>query len=192
MSATAPSPESRRQRIRDLLPELELIENTAWREAVIDIWVETWTESSWSDPYDCPKSYKSVPDRSNIDHTRSVTQQALAVLEVAERMYGTQVDRDVLIVSALLHDVSKLIEYEPGPEGSRASQTGRLVQHGVHAAAKAVAHGLPDEVVHVIVCHTHQSATVPATNEAIIIHYADFLDSDLLLLERQKPLFAKA
>jgi hypothetical protein len=32
---------------------------------------------------------------------------------------------------------------------------------------------------------------VPATHEAILVHYVDFLDSDVLLLERGERLFAK-
>jgi putative nucleotidyltransferase with HDIG domain len=187
-----PAEDMRQARIRELLPELELIGRPAWREAVVHIWSDVWAASQWGDPADCPKSAKDVHDVSNIDHTRSVTQQALATADIVERVHGVRIDRDVLVAGALLHDVSKLVESEPGPDGPRPNRTGRLVQHGVLGAGKAAERGLPDEIIHIVVCHTHQSATVPATIEAIIIHYVDFLDSDVLLLERNRPLFAKA
>jgi putative nucleotidyltransferase with HDIG domain len=182
----------RRARILELLPEIAEIGREAWREAVIAIWDEAWQESAWDDPADCPKSAKEVHDVSNVQHTRNVTRQALLTADVVEASYGAAVDRDVLLTGALLHDVSKMLESDRGPDGvPRPNRTGALVQHGVLAAAKAHAHGLPDEVIHILVCHTHQSATVPATNEAIIVHYVDFLDSDVLLLQRDKTLFAK-
>jgi putative nucleotidyltransferase with HDIG domain len=184
--------ESRRSRIVELLPEIAWIERSDWREAVIDIWLEVWSESAWADPADCPKSHKQVLDSSNVLHTRSVTLQALATADVVERLHGERIDRDVLIVAALLHDVSKLVECEPGDVQPRTSRVGALLQHGTYAAHKALAHGLPPEIAHVLISHTHQSRTLPATPEAIIIHYVDFLDSDILLLQRGIRLFAKS
>lgn len=182
----------RRARILALLPEIERIGRTEWREAVIAIWDETWEESEWDDPADCPKSAKEVHDVSNVQHTRNVTNQALATAEIVEQAYGATIDHDVLLTGALLHDVSKMLESHRDSDGvPRPNRTGRLVQHGVLAAAKAHLHGLSDEVIHILVCHTHQSTTVPATHEAIIVHYVDFLDSDVLLLQRERTLFAK-
>lgn len=181
----------RRERILALLPEINLIQNERMREGVINIWVEVWSESAWDDPSACPKSHKNVTQRSNIDHVRSVTKQALATAEIAREIHGFETDTDILLAGALLHDVSKLVECEPGPSETVTSHTGVLIQHGVYGAAKAIAHGLPLEVAHILISHTHQSATVPATPESIIIHYVDFLDSDLLLHEIGHRLFAK-
>lgn len=182
----------RRARIAELLPEIELVSVQAWREAIIDIWEEVWAESTWADPEDCPKSHKQVLDSSNILHTRSVTLQALATADVVERLHGAAVDRDVLVTGCLLHDVSKLVECQPGTEGPTTSELGTLLQHGVYAAHKALAHGLPESVAHILISHTHLSRTLPATTEAIIVHYVDFLDSDVLLHQRGIRLFAKA
>ena len=181
----------RRTRIAELLPEVELIGSSDWRKAVIDIWDEVWAESEWGDPEACPKSHKQVLDSSNVLHTRSVTQQALATAEIVERLHGAAVDRDVLVSGCLLHDVSKLVECRPSDEGVATSHLGDLIQHGVYAAHKALAHGLPESVAHILISHTHASRTVPATIEAIIVHYVDFLDSDVLLQQRGIRLFAK-
>lgn len=182
----------RRARIAQLLPEIEMVSVEAWREAIIEIWDEVWAESAWLDPETCPKSHKQVLDSSNVQHTRSVTLQALATADIVERLHGAAVDRDVLLTGCLLHDVSKLVECQPSPEGPVTSNLGVLLQHGVYAAHKALAHGLPESVAHILVSHTHLSRTVPATIEAIIVHYVDFLDSDVLLLQRGIQLFAKA
>lgn len=189
--AKATDREARRARIRELFPELEQIGRADWREAVTDIWVDVWNDSPWNDPADCPKHATHVQDVPNVTHTRSVTQLALAAAERVEQLHGVRIDRDVLVAGALLHDVSKLLESEHGPEGPRPSRTGRLLQHAVLGAGRAAAYGLPDEVLHIVVGHTHQSANVPATHEAILVHYVDFLDSDVLLLERGERLFAK-
>ncbi len=189
---TAPLDPARAARIRELLPEIDAIENPAWREATVRIWDRMWAAGAWADPADCPKSAKDVHDSSNVTHTRSVLAQALATAAIVRDAHGAEIDLDVLRTGALLHDVSKLVEYEPGPDGPRPSRSGRLVQHGVLAAGMAAEHGLPPEVLHILVCHTHLSATKPQTMEAIVIHYVDFLDSDVLLLQRNRPLFAKA
>lgn len=192
MSAATKDRERRKGRIKELFPELEQIQNESWRQVVVDIWLEIWEESDWEDPADCPKNAKDVVDYPGTDHIRNVTRQALAIADVVEKAYDRVVNRDVLIAGGLLHDVSKLLESAPGADGRPVvTGKGKLVQHGVLGAAKAVEKGLPDEVLHIIVGHTHQSATIPATIEGIIIHYVDFLDSDILLLERNLPLFAK-
>jgi putative nucleotidyltransferase with HDIG domain len=192
VSAAIKEQKLRRTRIEEIFPELQQITKEAWREAVIEIWVEAWEESEWDDPTDCPKNANDVADYQGTAHVRSVTRQALAIADVVEHVYEVEVDRDVLITGSLLHDVSKLLESAPSNDGVPiVTRKGKLVQHGVLGAAKAIEKRLPDEVIHIIVGHTHQSSTVPATIEAIIVHYVDFLDSDILLLQRNMPLFAK-
>jgi hypothetical protein len=50
---------------------------------------------------------------------------------------------------------------------------------GVH---KAWEHGLPLDVVHAIAVHTKHSHDLPRTWEALVVHYADYVDTDGLLL----------
>jgi hypothetical protein len=55
-------------------------------------------------------------------------------------------------------------------------------------------YGLSDELVHIIGSHTTQSRLAPKTLEAIIVHYADFVDYDALMWElgRHKLLLTAA
>ena len=175
-----------REAIIAALPELEQIENEAYRIAVVDIWEETLNVSTWDDLNSVPKS-GDVTEYSNLQHTRSVTRQALACADVIEQIHNISVDRDVLITAALLHDVSKFFEYEK----SGKTEYGKLMQHGFYAVQKAIEHKLPLSIQHLIVTHTGLSKVMPQTVEALILHYVDYLDSDVLLHVLKKPLFLK-
>ena len=176
-----------REQIQSKLPELELIENQQYKTAVVDIWEEVFKESGWENIDDVPKS-GDVVEYSNLQHTRSVALQAASCADIIEKVHDIKVDRDVLITAALLHDVSKFFEYHK--DGSK-TKYGKLMQHGVLAAQKAQEHGLPLEIQHMIITHTGLSRIMPQTVEALILHYVDFLDSDVLLHVLNKPLFLK-
>src|SRR5699024_4257439 len=117
--------------------------------------------------------------------TRSVTRQAMESSKVLEKIHNISVDYDLLLTASLLHDVSKVIEY--GEKGY--TKYGELIQHGFYGVQKAVENNLPIEVAHVINTHTNISKKVPAIIEAIILHYVDYLDSDILQFESNERLF---
>lgn len=150
------------------------------REAIVRLWQEMALESSWQRLVDCPYS----PDRQGVSlvaHTNAVTEAALALLQV-ERLHGdgrVTADRHLVIAIGLLHDVSKLVEYEPYDGGCRLSELGRRLQHAVYAAHKAMASGVPLDVVEVVVNHTPQSRRHPNTPEGLLIYYADAALGDL-------------
>jgi len=177
--------------VLETFPELTGIEDDQLREAVVGIWLEVLAESAWERIEDVPKNPLKFPDDRNlVKHTRSVTRMALAIAEIAHEMHGLAYDRDLLIAAANLHDVSKMVEFTPETE-SRVSRFGHLIQHGVYGAHKALAKGLPIDVVHNILVHTGGSRYLPQTWEALIVHYADFVDSDGLALDAGSPLLLK-
>ena len=170
--------------ITSLLPEIEDISDARLRGQVAAIWVECWRESRWERIEDVPKHPNLGMGRGLIDHVRSVTQQALAAAEIVQARHGIAADRDTLLAAGLLHDVSKLIEYEPdGNGGARTTTHGELIQHAAYAAHKAWEHGLSEEIVHLILSHTPASNKPPQTLEGLILHYVDFLDTDALLFD---------
>lgn len=176
-----------RNTIVESLPELNLIGNESYREAVVQIWMEACTESEWDDIGAVPKSAEVV-EYSNLQHVRSVTLQSIACADVIESVHKIPVDRDILITAALLHDISKFLEYS---QGGGKTPHGKLMQHGVYTVHKAMQHDLPLEIQHLIVTHTGLSKIVPQTIEALILHYVDYLDSDVLLHVVGKSLFLK-
>lgn len=172
-----------------LLPEIDLIENAELRAAVAEIWFETWQDSPWQSLADVPKNSELPAHRKLVTHTRSVTRLALASAEIIKEHHGIDFDRDTLVAAAILHDVSKLLENEPEDGGrARKSRLGKLIQHGAFGMHKAWEKNLPLDLVHNILVHTRASRTLPATWEAILVHYVDYLDSDALLFDDGKKL----
>ena len=166
--------------VRDLFPELAEISDPGLADAVVEIWAETWKESRWERIEDAPKNPETVNARHKlVPHTRAVTVQGIAMARAIREFHDLPVNLDYVIAGCNLHDVSKLLEYG----GSGKTEFGQMVQHGVYGVHKALAHGLPLELVHIIGSHTTQSRLAPRTTEAIIVYYADYADSDALMLE---------
>ena len=122
-----------------------------------------------------------------IEHTLSV---AGACDRLAEH-YAGDVDRDLLIAGALLHDIGKTREIALAP-GFPYTDEGRLLGHivmglaDVEAAARDVAGLEPGRrtlLLHLIASHQGryewQSPREPMTLEAVLLHYADDLDAKL-------------
>lgn len=175
--------------IRGLFPEINDLQDKTLADKVVQIWDEMWKESKWARIEDCPKSadasaYRLVP------HVRSVTRGCMAMARSVTANYGIAVQHDVLLAGSLLHDASKLVEDEPSGDDKTGTKTryGKLIQHGAYTAHKAFALGLPLEIVHLIITHTHASGMLPKTIEGIILHYVDYGDSDVLLQSLGKKL----
>jgi putative nucleotidyltransferase with HDIG domain len=182
--------DERRSRITELMPEIDLISKPEVRDAVVEIWDRVWQESEWVDLATVPKNpaaataVEYVPGAwTLVTHSRTVAQLALANADVLTRMHGLEYDRDALLVIALLHDASKVVEYVGTPASIEKGHFGQLIQHGVYGAFLMWQHELPLEWVHGVISHTPSSATPPQTQEALIVRYVDFLDTDVMLLD---------
>jgi putative nucleotidyltransferase with HDIG domain len=186
------------EHVRALLPEIADIADDTLRHATEVIWEEMWSRSSWDELADIPKNPSAadapqrVPDAwTLITHTRAVAQLAVTSAETVRELHGIPYDKDALLAIALLHDVSKIVEYEGTREKSRKSRSGELIQHGVYGAFLMWQHELPEELVHGVIAHTPNSRTLPRTHEALIVRYVDFLDSDSMLLDAGHELHLK-
>jgi hypothetical protein len=76
-----------------------------------------------------------------------------------------------LIVSAALHDVSKLFEYEHREGREVLSRVGELYPHGFHEASMALEAGLPEEIAHIILTHPPTTRDCPRMAEGLILHF---------------------
>jgi len=174
-----------------VLPELKMIADEELRRKSVDTFVEALELGGWS-PGDldripftllikpCPASF--------LKHTRSVTATALGIANLLAGAWpaekAMEVNRDLLLATALLHDVGKLLEYERDGEGGyRKSANGKLLRHPASGAGLCMKHGLPDAVVHGVMYHSHEGDGIRATLEAIIVHHADFLNFEPLVLK---------
>jgi putative nucleotidyltransferase with HDIG domain len=181
----------RADEVAEQLPDIEQITDVELRRAVARIWADAWASSVWTTLADAPKSLELPSRRTLVTHTRAVTRIAGHMVDVLSASHDLTISRDKTLAIALLHDVSKLHEFEMGEEGPQASRTGRLYQHAYLAAHWMEQAGLDDDLVHGVLAHTPQSAVVPQTHEAVIVHYADFADSDVQLLDAGQRLFCK-
>lgn len=158
-----------------LFPELQLIVDADLRAAVAAVWNELWAQSSYDRLEDVPTSTK-IP-YPQVKHCQGIAKGALALAEVWEGVHGVVVDRDVLIAGALLMDVSKLVETEPGPEGRPVpTAIGRALPHAVYGAHVALGFGVPLAVVHIMTAHSPNGGKSPASLEAHLLDWVDQAD----------------
>lgn len=178
MQSTAES----RSAVQTALPEVREIADDKLRGAVIGIWAHAVDASGWDAVTSCPKGVELPAQHTLVTHSRNVATISITMAEVMSRNNKVTIDRDSVIAIALLHDVSKFLEFEPGPSGQRWSEIGRKYQHGFLGAMWMRDAGLSVDLVHAVIAHTPKSNVVPQTQEALIVHYADFADTDSLLL----------
>jgi putative nucleotidyltransferase with HDIG domain len=174
-----------RKQLEALLPELRLIKDAKLREKTLKVWVEAMEKAGWG-----IKDLAEMPftllikhtDVNLVTHTRAVTLAALKIAEVllAEYPGKIAIQRDYLLSGAILHDVGKLFEYKREKGEFVKSREGELLRHPISGAAFAYAHGLPQEVVHIIAAHSKEGDGSRRTVEAVIVNHADFVNFDVL------------
>ena len=98
-----------------------------------------------------------------------MTACALSLAETVLEHREVDLSPDTVVAGALVHDVSKLAEFD----GMERTAVGDLLGHpyyGVHVVARA---DLPVEMAHVVLSHTSRTTVEPATLEAEIVRRAD-------------------
>ncbi len=172
-----------------LFPALLHIDNPSLRSRVAACWIDAmatgngglgWTEEQLRR---LPFTLKAGENGMLfVQHLNSCAEQCRAIAGVLTATFGDRVpiDRDALIAGALLADIGKLFELQVDQRGN-ASQSlgGRLVRHPFSGVAIAARHAIPDEVLHIIACHSHEGDRVERSIECIIFHHADFVDFDI-------------
>lgn len=126
-----------------------------------------------------------------LEHTLAVARAVAGVCEVYPEL-----DRDVAVTGALLHDIGKLQAYTPDPLAIDYTTRGNLygeiplgyyhvrqIAEGLQLKSPKVGH-----VLHVILSHHGQlewgSPVTPATREALVVHFMDNLGGRLGSFER--------
>ena len=172
-------------KINQLFPELEEIKDEGLRTKVASTWLEAIEKGDWGiDELETVPFTLLIPDCTTdlVAHTRAVTQTAINVARTLSEFYKkkVEIDLDLLIAGGILHDVGKILEY--GKEQGKAvkSKTGKLLRHPFSGAALAYKHGLPEEVIHMIATHAREGDGGYRSTEAMIIHYADFINFESL------------
>ncbi len=187
-----------RERLLELMPEFDLIQDGELREKTIQVCLVAMERSGWTpdtllempftlliDP--CPANY--------IEHIRAVTLTAYRTAQLFGEIYGQRVpiNMDYLISGGLLHDIGKLLEYEDRDDGMTVQTAyGQLMRHPFSGAALAYEFGLPMEVQHMISAHAGEGDKIKRSPEATLINKADFMSFETLRdLQIKRELAAK-
>lgn len=162
-------------------PILKEIRDVDLRGKVIDAWTFALQENDIEKVEDMPGS--GMPEASSIGdqsmHILAVTYNALSLYDNLEKAYDIDLglDRDILIASAICHDVGKPYEYNRKNRKrwmEKTKETGMpCLRHPAYGTYIAITVGLPEEVVHVCACHSPEGRLVQRSAYATIVHYAD-------------------
>ena len=172
-------------KIRELFPEIEQIQDKSLKDQVVATWEEAIAKGGWEiEELDGIPFTLLIPDCeiNLVTHTRAVTQTALKVAGVLQDFYKEKVriEVDLLLAGGILHDVGKILEYEKDGDKVVKSRSGKLLRHPFSGSALAYKNGLPEEVIHMIATHAGEGDRGYRSVEAIIIHYADFINFESL------------
>jgi len=138
-----------------------------------------------------------------LEHTLSVTKKCQWLAEQYAADYPSlepPLNKDVVVASAALHEIGRLVEYEPAPDPAQPADLtvpGRLFGHLllgrdlVRDTAREqgdLSPPLLQLLEHILVAHlnlgepgSHRHPLIP---EALIVHYADDLDAEMELFVR--------
>ena len=102
-----------------------------------------------------------------------------------------EIERDLLLTAAILHDVGKATSYTHGPVLDLTDE-GRLINHVAQGAlvvqtaidgVQGFPQGLRNRLIHAILAHhgalERGSPVLPKTLEALALHHADWMDGDV-------------
>ena len=143
--------------------------------------------------------YVTFPAAVKVHHEfgSGIIHHSIFMADVADaiaKIY-TQVDRDILVAGALLHDIGKTIEYE-NPIAPVQTAEGKLCGHIAigYAEFRKVVDELdiksevPLLLEHMILSHHGSlefgSPVMPATREALLLSEIDMLDSRQVILDK--------
>lgn len=145
------------------------------------------------------EKYTTYPGAVKVHHEfgSGILHHSLFMADVADaiaKIY-TQVDRDILVAGALLHDIGKTIEYE-NPVAPVQTVEGKLCGHIAigYAEFKRIVDELdiksevPLLLEHMILSHHGSlefgSPVMPSTREALLLSEIDMLDSRQMILDK--------
>jgi putative nucleotidyltransferase with HDIG domain len=116
-----------------------------------------------------------------VEHVVATWKIAVSLCDVAEQVYEGRVDRDLVAAGVLLHDIFKPITYAVNSEGEFfSSQLADYLDHISLATAELVRRNFPAQLVHIVAAHYGSYGPIrPRTIEALVVHLADNVDSQL-------------
>lgn len=165
--------DTQRERIEAAFPFLDAIDDRELRDGVVAAWSRALNETEWVLPeipwFPPTQRELDLPDERLVDHVNDVCDLAVDLADGLAKRRPVPVSTDLVVAGALVHDVSKLYEFD----GDGNTPVYDLLDHALYGVHVTVAAGLPVEVAHIVVSHTDGTNVRPATMEAEIVRRAD-------------------
>ncbi|MEL9940529.1 MAG: HD domain-containing protein [Ignisphaera sp.] len=109
-------------------------------------------------------------------HTISVVLTAKCIANTFKNVYGVDVDVDLVVASAILHDLFKYYQYVPDPtNGGYKPREDWYLSHDYAVVAELSRRGAPDVLIRVV-SEAHGLSPF-STIEGLILHLADSVDA---------------
>ncbi|MFH1445757.1 MAG: HD domain-containing protein, partial [Nanoarchaeota archaeon] len=144
-----------------------------------------------------PVKYEDSPGSINwhhvktgglIEHTYSVVKNCIEIAENLKKVYKHEIDMDVLIASALVHDIGKLWTFQRGASGTW-EPTEIFLDHSFLGVSELYSRGFPETILHCVASHFGENGpTPPRTMEAILLHMVDNMDATLGAMSKENLL----
>lgn len=148
-------------KILELFPYFNEIKKEELKELGIKAMYMAIKEGGWSE------NIQEVPVTINwenvncnlINHINLVTKLCLKIydsLSDLNNFNGMKMDRDIVILGALLHDIGKFIEFEYVEGKVKYSEKSKYMRHPLIGAILVKEIGLPDEVINIVANHSFE------------------------------------
>ena len=160
--------------LEKMFPLIKEIKNDDIRNKVKKCIQIAIRRGKWDNLEDIPFTLSIENAYNFIKHVNNVTEMAYEIGKLRN-----DIDMDVLIAGAILHDIGKLLEYEKKDGQFKKSKLGRYIRHPAIGAALAMEVGLDERIINIIMAHSKEGELVKRCNEAIIVHHCDFIDFEI-------------
>jgi len=168
--------------IKDLVKYAKMIECRELRESVISILNNPILTISRATPLISIEESPAAPRKHHaysgglIQHTISVISIALRLSDVFEEIYGIKLSKDLVIASAILHDIFKFYQYERDEvNGGFRARNDWYLSHDYAIIAELAARKAPEKLIR---CLSEIHGNVPLTMlECLVVHLADSIDA---------------
>ncbi|NVM55824.1 MAG: HD domain-containing protein [Candidatus Helarchaeota archaeon] len=164
------------------------IENVDLREKIITfledpkISIETFGDELTPEEAPASKIYHHSYKGGLIEHIVGTTLIAIEIANMLKKVHQIDfINKDLLIAGGILHDIYKPLTYNQDGLKYERSRLGSKIDHTSLIFAEAWTRKFPLELLHIILAHHGKgSPAQPRSLEALILHLADFVDSNLL------------
>jgi hypothetical protein len=163
--------------VRDILPPLAQLEDQELAEKIASAWLDAFEQSHFEKLEDVPQNLVFETFVSLVDHVNGLCEMCVSVCRTMKKFYPhVRCDEQLLVAHALMHDISKILEFEPDGNGQyRISALGEQFQHATLGAHLALKHGLGQKMAHLTLTHTAHCDVRATLTEGTLFYYLDHL-----------------